>query len=61
MKNILMIIPPERFRDDELFETKEELEKFGHKISINAPKNSRYWPRHEGKPSRKKPVKKTRN
>jgi protease I len=34
MKNILMIIPPERFRDEELFETKEELEKLGHKISI---------------------------
>jgi protease I len=34
MKNILIIIPPERFRDEELFETKEELEKFDHKISI---------------------------
>jgi protease I len=34
MKNILMIIPSERFRDEELFETKEELEKLGHKISI---------------------------
>ena len=49
MKNILMIIPPERFSDEELFETKEELEKFGHKISINAPKNSRLFGQTIGK------------
>jgi protease I len=29
-----MIIPPERFRDEELFDTKEELEKIGHKTTI---------------------------
>lgn len=29
-----MIIPPERFRDEELFDTKEELEKIGHKVTI---------------------------
>jgi protease I len=34
MKNILIIIPPERFRDEELFDTKEELERSGNKISI---------------------------
>jgi protease I len=34
MKTILMIIPSERFRDEELFETKDELEKFGYKIKI---------------------------
>lgn len=38
MKNILMIIPPERFRDEELFVTKEELEKAGHKITIASTK-----------------------
>jgi protease I len=38
MKNILMIIPPERFRDEELFVTKEELEGSGHKISIASTK-----------------------
>jgi protease I len=34
MATVLMIIAPERFRDEELFVTKEELEKAGHKISI---------------------------
>jgi protease I len=32
MKNILMVIPPERFRDEELFETKQELEKSDNRI-----------------------------
>jgi protease I len=41
MKNILMIIPPERFRDEELFQTKEELEKYGHKISISSTHKGR--------------------
>ena len=34
MATVLMIIAPERFRDEELFVTKEELEKAGHEISI---------------------------
>ncbi|KKQ36579.1 MAG: hypothetical protein US54_C0063G0012 [Candidatus Roizmanbacteria bacterium GW2011_GWA2_37_7] len=34
MANILFITSPERFRDEELFVTKEELEKAGHKITI---------------------------
>lgn len=34
MAKILMVIPPERFRDEELFITKEELENAGHKITI---------------------------
>ena len=38
MKNILMIIPPERFRDEELFVTKEVLERAGHKITIASTK-----------------------
>jgi len=38
MSNILMIIPPERFRDEELFVTKEELEKLEHKITITSTK-----------------------
>lgn len=29
-----MIIPPERFRDEELFDTKDELEKLGHGVII---------------------------
>lgn len=33
-----MIIPPERFRDEELFVTKDELEKLGHKITIASTK-----------------------
>jgi protease I len=33
-----MIIPPERFRDEELFVTKEELEKLEHKITIASTK-----------------------
>jgi protease I len=36
MSKILMIIPPERFRDEELFVTKEELEKNGHSIVISS-------------------------
>jgi protease I len=34
MATVLMIIPPERFRDEELFQTREELEKAGHSIVI---------------------------
>lgn len=34
MAKVLMIIAPERFRDEELFVTKEELEKDGHEIVI---------------------------
>ena len=38
MSKILMIIPPERFRDEELFITKEELENAGHSIVIASTK-----------------------
>jgi protease I len=38
MGKILMIIPPERFRDEELFITKEELESEGHSIVIASTK-----------------------
>lgn len=34
MVKVLMIIAPERFRDEELFVTKEELEKAGHETVI---------------------------
>jgi protease I len=34
MSNVLMIIPPVRFRDEELFVTREELKKNGHVIAI---------------------------
>jgi protease I len=34
MAKVLMIIAPERFRDEELFVTKEELEKDGHETII---------------------------
>lgn len=34
MSTILMIIPPERFRDEELFVTQAELEKAGHTTVI---------------------------
>lgn len=34
MTNVLMIIPPERFRDEELFITKEELDNAGIRVSI---------------------------
>lgn len=34
MAKILMIIPPERFRDEELFETRDELETAGYKPVI---------------------------
>ena len=34
MAKVVMIIAPERFRDEELFVTKEELERAGHKIVI---------------------------
>jgi protease I len=38
MYPVLMIIPPERFRDEELFITKEELEKGGYKTVIASTK-----------------------
>lgn len=38
MSNILFIIPPERFRDEELFVTKDLLEKAGHKVDIASTK-----------------------
>jgi protease I len=38
MGKILMIIPPERFKDEELFITKEELENEGHSIVIASTK-----------------------
>ena len=34
MGKVLMIIPPERFRDEELFQTREELINAGHNITI---------------------------
>jgi protease I len=34
LAKVLMIIPPERFRDEELFQTREELEKAGYTIVI---------------------------
>ncbi len=34
MSKVLMIIAPENFRDEELFHTKEEIEKTGHKTTI---------------------------
>jgi protease I len=34
MAKVLMIIPPERFRDEELFQTREEIESAGHTIVI---------------------------
>ncbi len=34
MAKVLLIIAPERFRDEELFLTKEELEKDGHETVI---------------------------
>ena len=34
MPDVLFIIPPERFRDEELFITKQELEKAGHKVEL---------------------------
>ncbi len=34
MAKVLMIIAPKNFRDEELFHTKEELEKEGHDITI---------------------------
>jgi protease I len=38
MAKILIIIPPERFRDEELFVTKDELEKEGHSTLIASTK-----------------------
>ena len=34
MATVLMVIPPQRFRDEELFVTQEELQKAGHKTVI---------------------------
>ncbi len=38
MKKILIIIPPERFRDEELFVTKNILESDGHSVDIASTK-----------------------
>jgi protease I len=38
MAKILMIIPPERFRDEELFITREKLENVGHSVTIASTK-----------------------
>jgi len=38
MAKIVFIIPPERFRDEELFVTKEVLENSVHKITIASTK-----------------------
>ena len=38
MKNILFIIPPERFRDEELFITKTYLEKAGYRTTVASTK-----------------------
>ena len=34
MAKVLMVIAPENFRDEELFHTREELEKAGHSVSV---------------------------
>ena len=34
MASVVLIIPPERFRDEELFHTQEELRKEGHKTLV---------------------------
>jgi protease I len=41
VKPVLLIIPPERFRDEELFITKEELEKGGFKTAVASTKLGR--------------------
>jgi protease I len=38
MCNVLLVIPPERFRDEELFETKAALQRAGHRCSIASTK-----------------------
>ena len=38
MSKIVMIIPPERFRDEELFVTMEELENNGHTVVVVSTK-----------------------
>lgn len=38
MANVLMVIAPERFRDEELFVTADELRQAGHKILIASTK-----------------------
>lgn len=38
MKNVLMVVAPEQFRDEELFETQEELTKAGIKTEIASTK-----------------------
>ena len=38
MSNVVLIIPPERFRDEELFITKQVLEKAGHIVDIASTK-----------------------
>lgn len=41
MATVLMIIAPERFRDEELFITQEELEKAGHRTVIASSRKGR--------------------
>ncbi len=38
MSKLLMIVPPERFRDEELFQTKEELDEAGHETVLASTK-----------------------
>ncbi len=38
MSKVILVIPPERFRDEELFETQEVLEDAGHRCSIASTK-----------------------
>ncbi|MBT3262675.1 DJ-1/PfpI family protein [Candidatus Woesearchaeota archaeon] len=40
MAEILMVIAPEGFRDEEYFEVKEELEKKGHKVIVGSLKDT---------------------
>ncbi len=48
MANVLMIIAPERFRDEELFFTQEELEKAGH-TTVVASTEKKVCPGSRGK------------
>lgn len=48
MARVLMVIPPERFRDEELFETKEVLQQAGHTVSLASTKKGRCYGSHGG-------------
>lgn len=41
MANILMVVAPERFRDEELFVTREELERAGHDAVVASTRTGR--------------------